>query len=307
MKTLFSLIFIINKRSILSIHSMSREYRIQCTSCRCFAVFSQFFFSYRENEKTMYYTHRCIFFHSHRIASLFVMSNLLSTIFRTFILGPIIGTSYSSNKWSNLIIIAVLDATLHGICLYLSTETTNGLAEQLIIEQQKQSFQLSQQAMDVLIRTQGDLFDLLKDSVHNDTSNRLSNKLRALEFVQKDSLMIIKKNIDESLDYFNQSILKDSYLFDRIDFYICTSSLLLYIQQLILWFLQYLTTKNPEQYLSCSLILSAIILTRSFGFLYFLQLTIVSPFPSGLSIYICIVFLPSLISIYRHAFGDSIF
>jgi hypothetical protein len=248
------------------------------------------------------------------------MSNLFSIILKTFIIGPIIGTSYYSNKSNriliNCIIIAIIDAILYGTGLYLSIETIDELHDQRnedfqsIIKQQKQS---NNEVMDVLIRTQIDLYDLIKDLVQNNTSDQQNslNKLNTLEFVQKDSIMTIKNNINENLQLFhtnfNQSILSDSFLFDRINFYICTSSLLLYIQQIILWFLQYLTLQNPKQYLIYSFILSAIILSQSLGFIYFLQITSTSSFPSALYIYTFIFFLRSLISLYHQALGDDLF
>jgi hypothetical protein len=198
----------------------------------------------------------------------------------------------------------IVDSTLYGISLYLSIQTMNELHDQGVSE--KQLLQSTNKTIEILIRTQRDLYDLIKDLVQDNTTNQeliqnSLNKLTTLEFIQNNSVMIIKEGFQLFRNGFNVS---NSYLFNRIYFYICTFSFLLYIHQMFLWFLQYLTLKNRKKYLSYLFILSAIILTQSLGLIYFLQITNIFRFLSSLYIYTWILFIRSLASIYHHAFSD---
>jgi len=261
------------------------------------------------------------------------MSNFIkeyfSIILQTFIVGSSIIVSYYSNKLNNIFIIAIIigliDSILYCIGLYLSLQTINELHQQRvsfdkdfrsIIVQEKQLLQPTSEIIELLIRTQRDLSGLIKDLIQNNTTDQLLiqnslNKLTTLEFIQKDSVKTIKKNINKSLRLFNtnfnNSILIDSYIIDRIYFYICTCSFLLYIHQIILWFLQYLTLKNSKKYLSYSVILSIIILSQSIGLIYFFHITNTFYFLSLLYMYTWILFIRSLISIYHYTFSDYLF
>jgi hypothetical protein len=259
------------------------------------------------------------------------MSNFIKNILKSFIVGPIISASCYSNGVSTTltscgliiaIIIGLIDSILYGIGFYLSIQTMNELHDQRIsvhkdfrsiIIKEKQLLQPTIETVDLLIRTQKDLYDLIKDLVQDNTTNQeliqnSLNKLTTLEFIQKDSVMTIKKNVNDGLQLihtdFNNSILADSDLFNRIYFYICTFSFLLYIHQIILWFLQYLTLKNPKKYSSYSFILSIIILSQSLGLMHFFHIINILAFLSPLYIYTWIFFIRSLMSIYQYAFSD---
>jgi len=234
--------------------------------------------------------------------------------------GPIINTSYylNSTLTSYIFIIAItvglIDSILYGICLYLSIEKMSELYEQQIsVAQEKQLLQPISETVELLIRTQNDFHDLIKDLVQDNTTNQVLiqntlNKLTTLEFIQKDSIMTIQKNIHQDLQLFhtdfNNSILTNSYIINRIYFYISTFSFLLYIHQIILWFFQYLTLKNPKKYLSYSFILSVIIFSQSLGLIYFFHITNTFYFLSLLYIYTWLFFIRSLINIYHQTFSD---
>jgi hypothetical protein len=283
------------------------------------------------------------------------IKGFLSFILIIFIVGPILSTSYyysiksdsvSTSLQSYGFIIAIgiglIDSALYGIGLYLSIQTVNELDDQRIsvdrklvnypkdfrsiISHEKQLLQPISETIELLIRTQADLHTLIKDLVKNTTTDDVlmqnnANKLTTLEFIQKDGLMTIKKNINETLQllklnslisktnkksiyaYLNHSTPSNSYIFNRVHLYIFTCSFLLYIHQLALWFFQYLYTKNPKKYLSYPFILSVIILSQSLGLIYFLQITSIFHFLSPLYIYTCLFFIRSLISIYHHTYS----
>ncbi len=259
------------------------------------------------------------------------MSNFIKNILKNFIVGPIISTSYYSNGVSTTltsygliiaITIGLIDCILYSIGLYLSIQTMNELHDQRIsvgkdfrsiIIKEKQLLQPTIETVEFLIRTQKDLYDLIKDLVQDNTTNHkliqnTLNKLTTLEFIQKDSVMTIKKNVNDVLQLFhtdfNNSMLANFDLFNRIYFYICTFSFLLYIHQIILWFLQYLTLKNSKKYSSYSFILSVIILSQSLGLMHFFHIINIFHCLSPLYIYTWIFFIRSLISIYHYSFSD---
>jgi hypothetical protein len=270
-------------------------------------------------------------------------------ILTSFIVGPIFSTSYyysiksdvtSATLTSYGVIISItigfIDSILYGVSLYSSTRTVNELYDQRILIDKKiinyhKHFQsiIAQQkqfgeTIDVLLRTQTDLYDLIKEVVSDNNTDQMlaqntRNKLTTLEFIQKDSLMTIIKNINKSLrllkvnslsnknnkqllhNYINNST-SNSYIFNRVYVFIFTFSFLQYIHQIVLWFFQYLTLKNPKKYLSYSLILSVIILNQSLGLIYFFHITNTFHFLSPLYVYTCIFFIRSLVTIYRYAF-----
>lgn len=238
--------------------------------------------------------HQCIF-HSYYLVfstKLVGMINFIKNILKTFINGSIINTSYYLNYI--FIITGLIDSILYSICFYLSN---NELPNQQISKPISETVEL-------LIRTQNDLFDSIKDLVRDNTTGQMLiqnslNKLTTLEFVQKDGLMTIKKNINQSL---GNSILTNSYLINRIYFYICTFSFLLFICQIILWIFNYLTLKNPKKYLSYLFILSIVILSQSLGLIYFFHITNTCRYLFWLYIYTWIFFIRNLLSIYYQTF-----
>lgn len=272
--------------------------------------------------------------------------SFISIILITFIVGPILSTSYYHSIKSDSISIrlqsydfimaigiGLIDSALYGLSLYLSIQAVNDLDNQQIsidrkmindpkhfrsiIAQEKQLLQPISETIELLIRTQADLHGLIKELVKNNTTNDVLiqntvNKLVTLDFIQKDGLITIKHNINESLQflklnslhtYFNHSTPTNSDLSNRVHLYIFTCSFLLYIHQLVLWFFQYLFLKTPKKYHSYSFILSLIILSQSLGLMYFLQITNTFDFLSSLSVYTCIFFIRSLISIYHQSFS----
>ncbi|CAF1354853.1 unnamed protein product [Rotaria sp. Silwood1] len=197
-----------------------------------------------------------------------------------------------------------------------------------IIRHEKNLVQPISQAIDILTTNQMNLHDLIKDLVENNQNHtnqvliqNILNKFEIFEFIEKDGLMTIKKNINESLqllkfnlsdnnnsinnlqsheNYFNDLTLLNSYLFNRIHLFIFSFSFLLYIHQILLCVFQYLTLKNPEKYFSYSFILSIIILSQSLALIYFIEITKTFSYLSSLSIYACIFFIRSFITIYQY-------
>ncbi|CAF1295237.1 unnamed protein product [Adineta steineri] len=262
----------------------------------------------------------------------------------TLIAGPILSTSYYySNKFNYtsygfiiMIIIGLTDSILYGIGLYLSMKSVDELYnQQIIIDrkpidyhiiQEKQLLEPVSETIELFLRTQTDLYDLIDDLIKTNITDDIliqnsQNKLRTLKFIQNDSLMTIKTNISERLrilqlnssvnninkkamhTYFNHSILSNSFIFNRIYFYIFTYSFLLYLHQFVLWILQYLSLKNSMKYDSYSFIISIVILSQSLGLIYFLQVTNTFYFLSPVYFYTSIFFLRSLISIYHSCFS----
>lgn len=207
------------------------------------------------------------------------MSELFSMIFKIFFIGP--GTSHSSIS----VILALFDCILYITILYLSIERN----EEFYNSQRstiKQALQLNNEAVQVLIRIQSDLFDFAQNETW-------SEKLNTLQFIYRDNLMTIEKNINDNLQF-------DSSDCFRISFYTHTVSLLIYIEQIILWFFQYLTLKNLNKYSTHVVILSIIILTQSLGLIYFFHLTHVAL----IYLYTWIFLVRSSMTLYHYLFSD---
>ncbi|CAF1146037.1 unnamed protein product [Adineta steineri] len=140
----------------------------------------------------------------------------------TLIAGPILSTSYYySNKFNYtsygfiiMIIIGLTDSILYGIGLYLSMKSVDELYnQQIIIDrkpidyhiiQEKQLLEPVSETIELFLRTQTDLYDLIDDLIKTNITNDIlirnsQNKLRTLKFIQNDSLMTIKNNISERL------------------------------------------------------------------------------------------------------------
>ncbi|CAF1399880.1 unnamed protein product [Rotaria sordida] len=276
----------------------------------------------------------------------------------TIILGPIFSTSYyylinvdatSTSVTSCRLIITIsvglIDSVVYGIGLYLSIQTINEFHNQQIfsskeiihyhkhfqsiITHEKHLLQSINQVTDLLIENQMNLHDVMKDVIKDNQNHtdsiliqNIRNKLEILKFIEKDGLMTIKENINDSLQllkfnlsinknhqqlhetYFNDIVLLNSYLFNRIYLFIFTFSFLLYIHQILLWFFQYLTLNNPDKYFSYSFILSIIILSQSLGLIYFIEITKTFSYLSLLYIYACIFFIRSFITLVSILWGS---
>lgn len=212
--------------------------------------------------------------------------SFIKNILQIFILG-------SSNYLNSLLIIiaGLMDSILYITCFYLSilNDDNNNNNNS---KQQKET-------IDLLMRTQNDLYDLIKDLVQNTTTNQILiqnslNQLKTLEFIHKDSLMIIKNTI-----YENNSISTD-----QMYFYICTYSFLLYIYQIFQWILHYFILKNSKIYFLYSYILSGIILSQSLGLIYCFHIT--NTFYSLLLLYIYtwIFFIRNLFIISHQTYSN---
>lgn len=234
-------------------------------------------------------------FFNHTVVS---MSELFSIILKTFFIGP--GASHSSNRISTTsitIILALFDFILYITILYLSIQ----MNEEFYDSQRstiKQSLQLNSEAVQILIRTQSDLYDFMNDLAQNES---WSKKLSTLQFIHRDNVMTIGKNINDSLQLF-QSNSSDCFLSRQISFYTHTVSLLIYMEQIILWFFQYLTLKSFNKYSTHVVILSIIILTQSLGLIYFCHLTNISL----LYLYTWIFLVRSSMTMYHYSFSDLI-
>ncbi|CAF2951791.1 unnamed protein product [Rotaria sp. Silwood2] len=278
-------------------------------------------------------------------------------ILTTIIVGPILSTSYyylitadttSTSVTSCRLIVTIsvglIDTVVYGIGLYLSIQTANEFPNQRIyfnkkmihhnkhfqsiITQEKHLLQPMSQAIDTLIENQRNLHDLIKNLVKDNQNHtdqiliqNTLNKLEIFEFIEQSTLMIIKKNISESLqllkfnlsinknnpqsheNYFNDLTVLSSFLFNRTYLFIFTFSFLLYIHQVFLWVFQYLTLQNPEKYFSYSFILSIIIWSQSLGLIYFIEITKTFSHFSLLFIYACLFFIRSFITSYPYSFS----
>ena len=223
------------------------------------------------------------------------MSGFVSIISKTFFAGPI--RCYypdKSNRISIAIILAValFDLILYMTVLYLSIQTR----DQLYNLQKSTS-----ETVDMLLRTQDDLYEFIRDVVRNETSNQSLldqslQTLRTLQFFHQDIVTTIQKNVNESLQLF-ESGSSECILFSRISFYTYTVALLLYIEQVILWIFQYLIVTKSNKYWTHSVILSITMLTQSLGLIYFSHLTHISL----LYLYKWIFFIRSSMTMYYYS------
>ena len=269
-------------------HNLRSNHVRQLCMLRCFFSFSHSLS--KEKKKCLYAS---MHFFNHTVVS---MSELFSIILKTFFIGP--GASHSSNRISTTsitIILALFDFILYITILYLSIQ----MNEEFYDSQRstiKQSLQLNSEAVQILIRTQSDLYDFMNDLAQNET---WSKKLSTLQFIHRDNVMTIEKNINDSLQLF-QSNSFDCFLSRQISFYTHTVSLLIYMEQIIQWFFQYLTLKNFNKYSTHVVILSIIILTQSLGLIYFFHLTSIS----SLYLYTWIFLVRSSMTMYHYSFSD---
>ena len=281
--------------------------------------------------------------------------SFIFTVLVTFIFGPIFPTSYCHSIKSDVSTTSVasfhfmitvtagfIDLVLYAIGLYLSIQTINQLRGQQIcsdskiinyqkhfqsiIEQEKQLLQSISQSIELLMRTQIDLHDLIEDIIQHNRKDQMLmqntvNKLAVLDFIQKDSAITLKKNVNESLQllklnslinqdnkeshqtYINNSAISNCDLSDRVYLFILSFSFLQYIDQIVLWILCYLTSKFPENYYSYSFILSVIILSQSFGLIYFIEITKMFDYFCPLYVCTCIFIIRSFVTIYQYSFS----
>lgn len=234
-------------------------------------------------------------FFNHLVAT---MCGFFSVIFKTFFAGPI-ACHYSnkSNRISAVItlILALFDLILYATVLYSSIETRDQL------------YNLHKSnigSVEMLIRTQTDLYEFIKDLVRNQTSDEklMDNSLmtlRTLQFFHRDIVATIQQDVNESLELL-QSGSSDCVPSNRISFYIYTVSILLYIEQIISWIFQYLTVTISHKYSTYSVILSIVILTQSLGLIYFLHLTQMS----FIYIYTWIFLIRSSMTMYYYSLSD---
>jgi len=226
--------------------------------------------------------------------------NFCLIVLKILFSGSIINTNHVSNLM--IPIVGLIDFIFYTMSLYLSMHMINESQSQIIL---RQLFKPMNENIDILIQIQTDLYDLIKDIVQNNSTEQVLiqntlNKLTTLEFVHQDTITMIKKNID--------TISQISLSSKELRFFICTFSFLIFIYQIILWYLQYLSLKNSKTNQFYSFILCIIILSQSFAFLYFLQITsIVDSRYSPLFIYVCVLFFRSCINIYYYTCQDSSF
>ncbi|UJR10255.1 hypothetical protein I4U23_014465 [Adineta vaga] len=241
------------------------------------------------------------------------MLNIVLISFIIFLTGPILSlNSIKSDLVSSdlpsvgsIILIGLIDAVLYGISLYFSIQTK--IESQSNLNDERQFLQPISETLELILRTQTDLFDLIKDINKDNTTDQIlirnsRNKLTTYEFIQNDGLMEITKNISERLQFLKMNSFFNVDLFDRIYYYLFTSSFLLYIHQFILWIFQYLSRINPTKYLTYSFILSFVVLCQSSGLIYFLQMTRLVHLLSPISLYTFVIFIRSLINIHHYSF-----
>ncbi|CAF1316021.1 unnamed protein product [Rotaria magnacalcarata] len=253
-----------------------------------------------------------------------------------------ISTSLTSCNLLITISFGLMDSILYGIGLYLSMRTVYESHDQRtlsnkqmlhyherfesILIKEKHLLEPVSQQIDILIQNQINLDALIKDLVNDNYRDQPSienilNKLTTLNFIQNDSIITIQKNIKKSIrllklnstinennpglnqNYFGDLVLSNDYLYHRIYSFIFSISFLIYIHQILLWFFQYLTLKNPEKYISYSLILSIVIIFQSLTLIYFIEITNTFHYLSPLYIYTCLFFIRSFITIYQNCFS----
>ncbi|CAF3343747.1 unnamed protein product [Rotaria socialis] len=253
-----------------------------------------------------------------------------------------ISTSLTSCNLMITISFGLMDSILYGIGIYLSMRTVYESHDQLtlsnkqivhyhkrfesILIKEKHLLEPIGQQIDILIQNQINLDALINDLVKDNYRDQplienILNKLATLNFIQNDSIRTIEKNIKESIrllklnstinennpglhqNYFDTLVLSNDYLYDRIYSFIFSISFLIYIQQILLWLLQYLTLKNPEKYISYSFILSTIIICQSLTLIYFIEITNTFHYLSPLYIYTCLFVIRSFIVIYQNCFS----
>lgn len=90
-------------------------------------------------------------------------------------------------------------------------------------------------------------------------------------------------------------------LFHRVQFFILTYSFLLYIHQIVLWVLRYLSSQNFA-WNSSTFIAAIVLLVQTFGLISFLQITEFYHCCSPLSLYLCLMSIRSFASIYAQIF-----
>ncbi|CAF0845264.1 unnamed protein product [Adineta ricciae] len=241
------------------------------------------------------------------------MANTLSWILISltiFITGPIRNVSYPYSTDLSIsgyivFITGFIDASLYGLSFYSSIHKK--IDPRKHGDEEKQFLQPIHQTLEILLRTQTELVDLIKDITENNTTDEIlqentRNKLKTLEFVQKDGLIEITKRINERLDTIQSNSFSNFNLLDRIHYYLYTSSFLLYIHQFLLWIVQYLSYPNATKYQTCSFLLSLVILCQALGFIYFIHLTQIWSHRTPLYLYTYMFFIRSLISIYHYSF-----
>lgn len=224
------------------------------------------------------------------------------------------------------IALGLMDSVLYFTSLHSSIQLINKFHNQTIPSNKEAShysnhsqFKLLEsvsQTLETLIINQKNLDELTNELIHNLNVEpmlleNVINKFQVLQYVQRDSITQINGHVNESIQLLKlnsianktDSVLLNSYLFDRIYLFIFSISFLIYIYQILLWIFKYLSLKDLKTYSSYSLIVSIFTIAKVICLIYFIEMMNMFHYMFPLYIFMCLTFIRSSIIIYQNSFS----